>query len=225
MWRPSGAGSMMRTTSPRTSAFSIGTIVSAPAGIGAPVAIREASCPPTVDSGRRPISARPTIFSSTGWSGDAPAMSEDRTANPSIALEAKSGMSWSATTSSASTHPYASVSGTWREPSGRDGGQDPVARLLDRDQSLARVVVVDVRVVGHRGSVYRGRRRSAGGRAATTASRAGRSRRGTGGSPRRRPRVRWRAPPSPSGSRACCPRRTGRGRTSTRTRPAAAPAG
>ena len=32
-------------------------------------------------------------------------MSEDRTANPSIALDAKSGMSCSATTSSASTHP------------------------------------------------------------------------------------------------------------------------
>ena len=47
--------------------------VSAPAGIGAPVAMRTASPPPTTASGLRPIRALPTIFSSIGDAGDAPA--------------------------------------------------------------------------------------------------------------------------------------------------------
>ena len=104
----------MRTRSPDVWQSSIGTIVSAPAGIGAPVAIEIASPPPTVPSGRCPISARPTTRSSTGDEGVASATSDDRTANPSIALEANSGMSRSATTSRASTHPNASVSGSSR---------------------------------------------------------------------------------------------------------------
>ena len=79
--------------------------MSAPAGTGAPVAIAKASPPPTVPSGRSPIIERPTIRSSTGDEGVAGATSDERTANPSIAEDAKSGISRSAVRLSASTHP------------------------------------------------------------------------------------------------------------------------
>ena len=115
---PDGGPSKIVAISPPGSAFSIGTTVSAPAGIGAPVAMRTASPPPTTASGRRPIRALPTIFSSIGDAGVAPATSEERTANPSIADDANSGRSRSATTSSAATHPYASVSGSCSDASG-----------------------------------------------------------------------------------------------------------
>ena len=49
--------------------------------------------------------ARPTMRSSTGAVVVADAISEERTANPSIAEDAKSGMSRSATRLSASTQP------------------------------------------------------------------------------------------------------------------------
>ena len=90
-WLPSGDLANPHPI-PGRLAFSMGTIASAPAGTGAPVAMRTASPPPTVASGRRPIGARPTIVSSTGVLGDAPATSLDRTANPSMADEGKSGM-------------------------------------------------------------------------------------------------------------------------------------
>ena len=86
--------------------------LSAPAGIGAPVAIRTASPRPTVASGRWPIMARPTIASSTGVAGVALATSVARTAKPSMPLEANSGRSTTARMSAATTHPYASVSGS-----------------------------------------------------------------------------------------------------------------
>ena len=105
MCLPSIDGARMRTLVPTTSQVSIGAIVSAPAGTGAPVAIAKASPPPTVPSGRSPIIARPTTRSSTGEVVDADAISEERTANPSIADDAKSGMSRSATRLSASTQP------------------------------------------------------------------------------------------------------------------------
>ena len=47
----------------------------------------------TVASGRRPIIARPTTFSSTGTDVEAPAASAARTAKPSIAEDANSGRS------------------------------------------------------------------------------------------------------------------------------------
>src|SRR5262245_56354055 len=75
------------------------------AGTGRPVAVAKASPPPTVPSGRSPIKARPTMRSSTGAVVVADAISEERTANPSIAEDAKSGMSRSATGLSASTQP------------------------------------------------------------------------------------------------------------------------
>jgi hypothetical protein len=98
-------GARTRTLPPATSQVSIGAIVSAPAGTGAPVAIANASPPPTVPSGRSPIMARPTTRSSTGAVVVADAISEERTANPSIAEDAKSGMSRAATRFSASTQP------------------------------------------------------------------------------------------------------------------------
>jgi hypothetical protein len=68
------------------------------------VAICTAS-PPPVASGRCPIVARPTIFSSAGCSGEASATSAARTANPSMPLEANSGKEIVATMSSAATQP------------------------------------------------------------------------------------------------------------------------
>ena len=88
-----GPSSNRTSSSPSTSAFSIGTITSAPAGTGAPVAMCIVSPAPTVPSGSWPINARPTIFSSRGCAGVAPATSDARTANPSIAEEANSGRS------------------------------------------------------------------------------------------------------------------------------------
>ena len=104
-WAPTVGASNTRTTSPVACAFSTGTMASAPAGIGAPVAIWTASPPPTVASGRFPIIARPAIFSSTGLEPEATDTSAARTANPSIADDANIGRSNVETTSSASTHP------------------------------------------------------------------------------------------------------------------------
>ena len=109
----------------------------------------------------------------------------------------------SATTSSASTQPYASVSGSWSGASGWTCDEDPLARLLDRDAVPRRSRDRAPRGWSAMRAVYR--RRVRGCAVATAASCAARSRRGTGGTPGRRRRVRSRAPPWPSGSRACCP--------------------
>src|SRR5947199_168904 len=94
MCRHSSTGSNTRTrSSSRGSAFSIGTTASAPAGIGAPVAIATASPIPTLASGRCPIIAWPTTLSSVGSFDDAAATSDARSAKPSIAEDANSGRS------------------------------------------------------------------------------------------------------------------------------------
>ena len=106
MCRPSSTGSNTRTrSSSRGSAFSIGTTASAPAGIGAPVAIATASPIPTVASGRCPIIAWPTTLSSVGSFDDAAATSDARSAKPSIAEDANSGRSTAEKMFSAATHP------------------------------------------------------------------------------------------------------------------------
>src|SRR4051794_29422533 len=111
MCRPGGTDSRTRTASSPGTVFSIGTIASAPAGIGAPVAMRNASPRPTVPSGRWPISARPTTRRSTPPE-PASATSLERTAKPSIAEEEDGGRSPSGNMSSASGHPKVSCSGS-----------------------------------------------------------------------------------------------------------------
>src|SRR5256885_10279133 len=74
----------------------MGTMASAPAGMGAPVAIRTASPAPTVVSGCWPTGARPTTRSVTGSSIVAEAPSDALAANPSIAQEGNPGLSGSA---------------------------------------------------------------------------------------------------------------------------------
>ena len=83
----------------------MGTMASAPAGMGAPVAIRTASPAPTVVSGCWPTGARPTTRSVTGSSIVAEATSDALTTNPSMAEEENPGMSSSAATSAARTQP------------------------------------------------------------------------------------------------------------------------
>ena len=134
MFAPSGSICRTCTRSPSTMHCSMGTTQSAPAGIGAPVAIRTASPPPTVTSGVRPIGARPTTRSKTGSSETARAMSEARTANPSIAEEEKEGMSSSATTSEARTQPWAS----WRCSSIGVRGRMR-SRIIARTSSTGRI--------------------------------------------------------------------------------------
>ena len=80
MWRPGSGASRKVISSPSADVFSTGTIASAPAGTGAPVAICTASPLPTTTSGRCPIIERPTCFSSTGDDGEASATSAARTA-------------------------------------------------------------------------------------------------------------------------------------------------
>src|SRR5580765_6593120 len=93
-------------------AYSIGTIVSDPFGIGAPVAIRTAWPRRTSASGRRPTRARPTIGKVTGSSTVAASISALLTANPSIAEDVNGGRSDAAVMSTASTQPYDSTSGS-----------------------------------------------------------------------------------------------------------------
>ena len=218
MCLPSGVPDDDRDTLPsKHLAFSIGTTVSAPAGIGAPVAIANASPPPTVPSGRSPISARPTIRSSTGddrASRRRPPRTGRRT-RPSPRTRTP-GCRVRRSRCLASTHPYASVRG-------RSSGCRTLIRSQDPLRSLHRPGAAPRRCRG-RGRAARRPcrpvyRRRLDGRLRAAAC-APRDRRATRGSPGRCPRARSRARSWPSGSRACCPRRSDRLRTRRRRPPA-----
>ena len=101
-WRPAGAASISRTTSPCTSAFDRHRSVRPARGIGA----RQRSRPLAADDrlGPGPDHRPTTIFSSAG-PGPRLGHVEARTANPSIAEDANAGRFSAATTSSAETHP------------------------------------------------------------------------------------------------------------------------
>ena len=146
---PDGGPSKIVAISPPGSAFSIGTTVSAPAGIGAPVAMRTASPPPTTASGRRPIRALPTIFSSIGDAGrgtghiggaDGEPVHRGRRELREIAF------------GDHVLRDHAPVRLGERELQRRervDLRQDVPPRILDGEQPADVVVIVDVAVLGH----------------------------------------------------------------------------
>ena len=179
---------------------------------------------PTVTSGRCPIIARPTIFSSAGRSrrgvrdvGRAHREPVHRRGRRTPAGRRRPRRP------RASTQPYASVSGSCERRERLDLRRARARAPPRRGSSPSpRVVVVDARGRPWRQSTPAASTPAAGLRPASCAARA---RRGTRGSPGRRPRARSRARPSPSGSRACSPRRSARPRTRRRRPPAPARAG
>ena len=199
--------------------------------MGAPVAIRTASPPPTVVSGCCPTGARPTTRSTIGSSIVAVATSDTRAANPSIADDENPGMSSSATTSEARTQPNAS----WRGSS--IGASVRIRfRISRRTSSTGRMsrtwswscwsscrpapastsASTDTESSAEGSVLRRGMPR------ATSSSGPGPP--GWPGTPGRCPRGRWRSPPLPEGSRASCRCRSGCLRTRRRRPPVAGPA-
>ena len=217
---PSGNACRTRTRSPAASAYSIGTMQSAPAGTGAPVAIRTASPPPTVASGRRPIRRQPDDPQldrrPRPWRRDV--VRPDREAVHRRGRERGEIARGDHVGGQRRSRTPPAAGARSARAAGLAAGLRP--RLLDRERRSTVVVVVDGTRLRPCPAVYPWRRRGPPARSsARTLLVAAPGRRGTRGTPRPVLAVERRARPSPSGSRACCRCRTARRRTRTRTRP------
>ena len=220
---PSVAASKSCTISSCDSAFSIGTTCRLRRGS----ARRWRSAPPRrrrrSASGRCPIMARPTIFSSAGRSGVASATSAARTANPSMPTggELRQGL--------VGDHVLGRHASVAPRSAGAAAGTS--GEIGDSTRSRASSTEISLQRSRDRGRGELGHGRSLPARrvadaALRRASCAGRSRASQAAElAGRGRRVRSRTRPWPSGSRACCPRRSGRGRTCRRRPPGPGPAG